>query len=105
MPKGTGQVKLHSAPNFCLDAGDNPANGSALKIWDCLKVPQQQWTLENGVLALKQLNQCLNVRKESGQSYSKPYIYLKQLQTWQCDRNDQYQRFSVYDGPGNDGTQ
>lgn len=92
MPCGTGQVKLHSSPTMCLDAGDNPANGSGLKIYDCLEVPQQQWTLENGVLALKSFNQCLDVRKESTPSYSKPYVSVKDLQTWACSQPDPFQR-------------
>lgn len=105
MPEGTGQVKLHAKPHLCLDAGDNPANGSGIKIYTCLDVPQQQWTLEDGLLKLKSLNQCLDVEKESTQSYSKPYISLKDLQTWECSQPDVFQHFSLYDGPGNDGTQ
>lgn len=105
MPQGTGQVKLHANPKLCLDAGDNPANGSGIKIYDCLDVPQQKWTLEDGLLKLKDLNQCLDVEKDSTRSYSKPYISLKDLQTWECSKPDPFQQFSLYDGPGNDGSQ
>lgn len=105
MPEGTGQVKLHANPSLCLDAGDNPANDSGLKIYDCLDVPQQQWTLEGGFLKIKPLNLCLDVAKESTHSYSKPYVSLKDLQMWECSEPDVYQHFSLYDGPGNDGSQ
>ncbi|KAK1921148.1 ricin B lectin domain-containing protein [Papiliotrema laurentii] len=100
LPQGTGQVKLHRHPDLCLDAGINPGDGSkGMKIWTCLDVPQQQWTFSNGLLSTTN-GQCLDVEKESGPSYNKPYQSLKSVQTWTCSQPDPYQAFQLYDGPG-----
>lgn len=100
MPNGTGQIKLHSNPDLCLDAGENPGDGSkGMKIWTCLDVPQQQWTFANDHLSTTN-GQCLDTEKESTQSYQKPYVSDKSVQTWSCSGPDPYQAFALYDGPG-----
>jgi hypothetical protein len=38
---GNGLVQL-TGSNFCLDAGSNPANGIALKLWTCYPGLSQQ---------------------------------------------------------------
>lgn len=41
----SGPVTLHDNDGLCLDAGDNPADGSAVKIWTCYDgLDQQTWT-------------------------------------------------------------
>jgi hypothetical protein len=45
LPTNTsGPVTLHDNDGLCLDAGDNPADGSAVKIWTCYDgLDQQTW--------------------------------------------------------------
>jgi hypothetical protein len=56
-----GNVRLHSNPALCLEAGNDPANGSRLKLWSCGEGwPQQSftpsgvnlWSLDNGTCTL-----------------------------------------------------
>lgn len=51
LPNGQGQVKLHGHDDLCLDAGENPSDGSdGVKLYTCLDVPQQQWNFVEGTL-------------------------------------------------------
>lgn len=44
-----GNIALHSNPDLCLDAGNDPANGSPLKLWSCGDGwLQQTWNYETG---------------------------------------------------------
>ncbi|KAI9639257.1 uncharacterized protein MKK02DRAFT_39553 [Dioszegia hungarica] len=91
-----GPVRLHSQPQLCLDAGDNPANGIGGKIWTCYEgLAQQQWLFSGSTLRTAN-NQCFDVVKESGPNNQKPYGTQADTQTWECSTNgDPYQSFHV----------
>ncbi|ORY26945.1 hypothetical protein BCR39DRAFT_469795, partial [Naematelia encephala] len=106
----SGNVQLHGT-NYCLDAGDNPANGSGIKIWTCGDGwLQQTWdfesdkrlSLSNGEWIFNTLNthtnylwcigQCLDVVAGSGPTQTKPYGSEENLQTWECSTNGDKQQ-------------
>jgi hypothetical protein len=80
--RGSGQVKLHGT-NLCLDAGSNPGNGIAAKLWTCFPgLFQQTWYYTNdNHIAITGGNQCLDLRKEDQVI----------VQTWQCSGTDPQQ--------------
>ncbi|GFZ48292.1 hypothetical protein JCM24511_06040 [Saitozyma sp. JCM 24511] len=84
----SGPVTLHDNDGLCLDAGDNPADGSAVKIWTCYDgLDQQTWTRSaTNTLSLSN-NQCLDVTADSTTVNEEPYSLLRTLQTWQCSTN------------------
>ena len=90
-----GGSSVLEAAGLCLDAGDNPANGSGMKVWDCYPgLLQQTWSFDGHQITLSN-GQALDVVKESTPSYNKPYISEKDLQTWTASTNaDPYQQFT-----------
>ncbi|RSH82126.1 hypothetical protein EHS25_006059 [Saitozyma podzolica] len=97
LPTNTsGPVTLHDNDGLCLDAGDNPADGSAVKIWTCYDgLDQRTWTrsatntlsLSNNELRSSVGPGCLDVTAASTSVNEEPYSLLKTLQTWQCSTN------------------
>lgn len=92
---GSGHIKLADSENSCLDAGNDPANGSKLKTYQCYDgLLQQTWSLNGQQLQLAN-GQALDVEKESGPNrFVKPFGSEKDLQTWEAStNNDPYQQF------------
>ncbi|KAH8813540.1 20 kDa protein having G-X-X-X-Q-X-W motif-containing protein [Flagelloscypha sp. PMI_526] len=60
---GTGAIKLASHPEFCLDAGENPTNGSKVHLWTCYDgLSQQTWYHHYlGTLRLDNSELCLDL--------------------------------------------
>ena len=89
----TGHVQFND--ELCLDAGENPGNGSGLKLWECLDVPQQIFTVDaNDHIRLGAFNQCVDVKKESGPK-KEGYTFFgkyRDVQTWECSDSDPEQR-------------
>ena len=89
----TGRIQFND--ELCLDAGVNPGNGSRLKLWECLDVPQQTFTHDaTDHFRLGAFDQCLDVRKES-EPVREGYTFFgkyRDLQTWACSDTDPEQR-------------
>jgi hypothetical protein len=81
-----GQVKV-AGTNFCLDAGENPGNGSKLKIWTCYSgLYQQTWwyTGDNHLAIANGPGICMDVTDGNLASGN-------QAQLWACDGPNQNQ--------------
>lgn len=91
-----GNVQLHGT-DLCLDAGDDPANASGIKVWTCGDGwLQQTWTFEAANRLSLGNGQCLDVVAGSGPINAKPYGSEEELQTWACSNNgDPQQVFYV----------
>lgn len=82
-----GKIYLAGSNNMCLDAGDDPSNGTQMKLWQCYdNLPQQTWSYPSGtgIFSTKN-NQCLDVNNADGTT----------LQTWECSYPDPQQQFFV----------
>ncbi|GFZ44478.1 hypothetical protein JCM24511_02200 [Saitozyma sp. JCM 24511] len=90
----TGPVRVINT-NLCLDAGNNPGNGSGLKVWTCYDgLLQQTWKRGAGnsnTFALSN-GQCLDVERGSTGQSLLPYSALENVQTWQCSNNGDVQQ-------------
>ncbi|KAI9636615.1 ricin B-like lectin [Dioszegia hungarica] len=76
------QLQL-SGTNYCLDAGTNPHDGVAMKLWQCGNYPQQQF-IQQGPLLVTANEECLDVKADE------PSV----LQTWHCSAQDPQQAFT-----------
>ncbi|CAA7269993.1 unnamed protein product [Cyclocybe aegerita] len=76
--RGSTKIQL-AGTNFCLDAGESPANGVGLKIWQCYdNLPAQQWHYtDDNRIALEGQGQCTDLTNGL-------FTNGNQLQTWQC---------------------
>lgn len=63
----------------CLDAGDNPSDGSKLQLRECALIPQQTWT-PNGesTFKLSETDLCIDLTDGNVAEGT-------QLQVWTCD--------------------
>ncbi|KAF6764171.1 ricin B lectin domain-containing protein [Ephemerocybe angulata] len=79
--RGPTKVKLSQNPEFCLDAGTNPTNGTLMKVWQCYdNLPAQAWYwTDDNRIALEGQGFCLDL--PNGSIYSQP---PQQLQIWAC---------------------
>ncbi|KAF5314528.1 hypothetical protein D9611_007093 [Ephemerocybe angulata] len=70
--RGPTKVKLTMRPDFCLDAGTNPTNGTLMKVWQCYdNLPAQAWYwTDDNRLALEGQGFCLDL--PSGNVYGQP---------------------------------
>ncbi|KAF6745359.1 ricin B lectin domain-containing protein [Ephemerocybe angulata] len=90
--RGPTKVKLNSSsdPEYCLDAGANPQNGTLMKVWQCYdNLPAQAWyyTGDNRI-ALEGQGFCLdlpNANATDGQT----------LQIWACTTGNTNQIWTV----------
>jgi len=98
-PSAPGAITVTGANSntpLCLDAGNNPSNGSGMKIYTCYPgLLQQTWSFNGNGLASLSNGQCLNVRAESGPGFNKPYGSLKDTQTWACSSSDPNEKFTT----------
>ncbi|KAF4604588.1 hypothetical protein EYR40_003362 [Pleurotus pulmonarius] len=86
-----GQTKVQLAgTNFCLDAGSEPADGVALKIWTCYdNLPAQDWWYTNDSrIAVTSKGQCMDFRDGL-------FVNNNTVQTWKCTDNNTNQVWSL----------
>lgn len=83
-----GQVRV-SGTNFCLDAGENPVNGSKLKIWQCYAGLKQQtwWYTGDNRLAIYNGGLCVDLTDGH-------LTNGNQLQVWSCSSGNNNQVFT-----------
>ncbi|WWC57488.1 uncharacterized protein I303_100020 [Kwoniella dejecticola CBS 10117] len=106
----SAHVFLPAHPNLCLDAGQNPKNGSRLTTYGCgSPYTGQSWFWDGTTLALDSRNPsealglCLDVEYNSPRTPQKSYDRLKRLQIWKCFPGSHQQIFSVFgDDPSDD---
>lgn len=107
-----GVIRLHSNPNLCLDAGNDPVNGSGLKLWSCGEGwLQQSWTHHaNNIYSLDNsrsyrtafisdadpIDQCLDVKMGSQAGNQTPYNSVADLQTYECDNSEKGDQFQIF---------
>ncbi|KAJ8514796.1 hypothetical protein ONZ45_g7693 [Pleurotus djamor] len=79
---GTTQVHLADT-DWCLDAGNDPADGVQMKIWQCYQnLPAQTWYYtDDNRLAVKDKGECLDL--EGGKTFNGNLV-----QTWKCTDNN-----------------
>lgn len=81
-PQTPSSIEVYDGINsgFCLDAGSDPANGVAMKLWKCFDGLFQQtwWQTADNRTAIYNGNQCLDLALGS----------TTFVQTWQCTTGD-----------------
>ncbi|WWC67408.1 uncharacterized protein I206_101316 [Kwoniella pini CBS 10737] len=106
----SAHVYLQSHSSLCLDAGQNPRDGTRLTTYSCGSAnTRQSWLWDGTALALdsrdpsQALELCLDVELNSPRTPQKPYDRLERLQTWACVPGSHQQSFSVFgDDPSED---
>jgi choline dehydrogenase-like flavoprotein len=84
---GNTAIKV-AGQNFCLDAGENPADGARLKIWQCYEgLAAQSWSFANGAIKLQSADQCVDLT-DGSTAPSNP------VQTWQCYPGSENQQWT-----------
>jgi hypothetical protein len=97
--KGSGAIQV-AGQQFCLDAGDNPANGIKMKIWQCYTgIRAQTWTYSGSTISLPSLNQCLDLTGEyegcNKLTTDGSTANGNVVQTWQCYSGNSNQQWST----------
>ncbi|WOO78203.1 Extracellular exo-alpha-L-arabinofuranosidase [Vanrija pseudolonga] len=73
---------IRSSKGVCIDAGNNPGNGTPLKVWQCYNNYQpQNWVNSNGAIRLQNTNLCIDVPGGDNRNGAR-------LQLWQCTGSD-----------------
>ncbi|KAL1407930.1 hypothetical protein Q8F55_004726 [Vanrija albida] len=73
---------IRSSKGPCIDAGNNPGNGTPLKVWQCYNNYQPQtWVNHNGGIRLLNTNLCIDVPGGDNRNGAR-------LQLWQCTGSD-----------------
>lgn len=91
MPKigETGYIRLGGPDGkMCLTVDGAPRDGGKLFMQWCLGLPEQQWKMrQDGLIQNGEVNECLDMRKESVEQKEEMGMYgprVKELQTWNC---------------------
>jgi hypothetical protein len=73
-PPPTNTGPIHGYGGKCVDvAGANPANGTAVQLYDCNGTDAQNWTVANGTLSA--LGKCMDVTAAGTANGTKVQLY------------------------------
>uniref|UniRef100_A0A7S1ASG7 Ricin B lectin domain-containing protein n=1 Tax=Noctiluca scintillans TaxID=2966 RepID=A0A7S1ASG7_NOCSC len=81
----SGRIKYRKNPDYCLDSGENPGNGSPVFLWACNELQQQYWFWrDDSTISVGITQKCLDL--PGGDPATAPNLWL-----WDCNGQSQQQ--------------
>ncbi|RXK39545.1 hypothetical protein M231_03214 [Tremella mesenterica] len=94
----------YTSSSYCLDAGQNPNDGTAIMVQYCNSTNTgQQWVVDihNHTISLNDTNLCMDATRGSSDLPGAQGLFQPEylLQVWNCTKADSRQNFTLYTGP------